>query len=652
MEKKERKNLFFPIILDVLIVLGIGINLDGPGAGGGIRGVLHDFFMSFDNCSILYPLIFLVLFPFIQKGMGLEGRNYRLKMDYFCTIFPAALFSFGMVWGFSYQEKGTWNLVMGSGLNVTRAILAFGGYFFLLYFAIVYVYSGLDYVSCKENTKTEGTKVYKYKIVEKYMYYLHKRPFVVIICTMLICYLPYMILSYPGIFMGDTNAYITQWYGQAMYPQMVSDSVSVSNHHPVVYTALFSLFVTIGKELLGSANLGVFFNSIIQTLSLCAVISSILAFGVRKNISNKSILVCLAYFCISPRIQHYLFLNTKDIMFTACLCLYMYLVYLKLGDFTECTKKYYFVAVLSALGIFFFRNEGVYILLFSAFLVLVFYKKKRKMTLVFLGAVLAVNFLWNSVLLPVCEVTPSSKREVLSLPFQQTARYLRDFPEEVTEEEKEAISQILEYDSLAELYNPNLSDSVKATYKFESTDEDFRKYIKVWAQMFLKHPDVYIEATFNNKYQYLYPSPTIYYTYDVSNNWMVELDHIMEKNGHKKMEVHYPASLERLRYVYEWVREELLNIPIWSMLSMTITYTWSLILLVFYLIRKKKIGMICAVSPLIVIFGVSLLGPANGEYFRYLFPYAVCMPLFILLAAYDSKLCRTVLEGNVRTKKR
>lgn len=62
-------------------------------------------------------------------------------------------------------------------------------------------------------------------------------------------------------------------------------------------------------------------------------------------------------------------------------------------------------------------------------------------------------------------IEPGGIQEALSLPFQQTARYVKEHEEEVTQEEKEAIKGVLAYNKLGKYYNPKISDPVKATYK-------------------------------------------------------------------------------------------------------------------------------------------------------------------------------------------
>ena len=60
-------------------------------------------------------------------------------------------------------------------------------------------------------------------------------------------------------------------------------------------------------------------------------------------------------------------------------------------------------------------------------------------------------------------------KEIFSIPFQQTARYIQEYPDEVASEEKEGINNLLSYDAISEKYIPERSDPVKDTYKSEST---------------------------------------------------------------------------------------------------------------------------------------------------------------------------------------
>ena len=92
-----------------------------------------------------------------------------------------------------------------------------------------------------------------------------------------------------------------------------------------------------------------------------------------------------------------------------------------------------------------FRNEAVYVLTASFLLMACLCKKLRKRMLGYSAGVLLFGILVFQVLFPALSITPGSIREMLAVPFQQTARYVRDLGNEVTAEDEKAISAILDY---------------------------------------------------------------------------------------------------------------------------------------------------------------------------------------------------------------
>ena len=80
-------------------------------------------------------------------------------------------------------------------------------------------------------------------------------------------------------------------------------------------------------------------------------------------------------------------------------------------------------------------------------------------------------------------------------------RQVRDFGYDVTDDEKAVINEVLDYDSLAQSYMPELSDGVKQYYKNPSKG-GLARYMLTWAKMFFKHPVCYFEALHANSHGY------------------------------------------------------------------------------------------------------------------------------------------------------
>ena len=75
---------------------------------------------------------------------------------------------------------------------------------------------------------------------------------------------------------------------------------------------------------------------------------------------------------------------------------------------------------------------------------------------------------------------------MLSIPFQQTARYVKTYNNEVTDKEKKAIDKILNYDTLASRYKVDISDPVKNEFNRYYKKEELNEYFRVWFKQFTK----------------------------------------------------------------------------------------------------------------------------------------------------------------------
>lgn len=77
------------------------------------------------------------------------------------------------------------------------------------------------------------------------------------------------------------------------------------------------------------------------------------------------------------------------------------------------------------------------------------------------------------------DVGKPAASEGLSVPFQQTARYVCEYEDEVTEYERQVINDTLNFDAMKN-YEPRISDPIKILYR----GGDLGPYMKIWVQMF------------------------------------------------------------------------------------------------------------------------------------------------------------------------
>ena len=144
------------------------------------------------------------------------------------------------------------------------------------------------------------------------------------------------------------------------------------------------------------------------------------------------------------------------------------------------------------------RHNGVYLLLPTAVvLAFVLRGNVRWLASAALGAALALVLMFNGLLLPALGITDATASGMYSAAFQQSARVLRDH--EVTAEEYAEIDRVLDAENLAELYEPNISDPVKYTFKQyglgrQAETEALARYRETWLTMLAEYPLTYLEA--------------------------------------------------------------------------------------------------------------------------------------------------------------
>ena len=267
-----------------------------------------------------------------------------------------------------------------------------------------------------------------------------------------------------------------------------------------------------------------------------------------------------------------------------------------------------------------------------------------------LALCLVSNMYFTKVFMPAHDITPGSKREILSIPFQQTARFVQKHDglnsgvnpkvkddgtiEEapcdglVTDEERAVIDRVLKYENLGRRYNPDKSDAVKNCFNEYASQEDIDAYFEVWAQMFKKDPECYISALINNYYGYFYPSARDAWVYSTARS-----AEIMARPDNLKYFDFHPVDSNVVRWCDHLInlyRVAVQRIPFISLTMSSATYVWIMIAVVVYLLRRHSWRALAIWVPLLGVLAVCLIGPCNGStYMRYLYPVIACMPFAI-----------------------
>lgn len=585
-----------------------------------------DFFKAYSLlCLFLFPVLY-----FCYKSIDTRIRGTSLRF-HLSVIIPAILFAVFMVIGYSFAQTDSLQLIKGMrNGQMIKACLKTAGYAVVFYFAIAFLFYEMDSIG---NWTFSNYSFKGFRLLKQYASLLKRCPFRTTFVTLMAAYVPYIVISYPANIMGDAYAQMLQAYPELgivtpayLSGRLLSDSVYLSSHHPIVHTLLLHGFLQLGNLVFHSFNIGIFLLALCQFLFMLAAVSYAVRLIVTEiSLPIRYVIPVIFYYIVSPRIQSYMFLITKDVIYSIFLLYFICALYLAIQ---KRDRKYTVFLILSELGMILFRNEARYILILSLPIIALLNKERKRLFLKNWFFVILFSLLFFRLFLPFCNVNPGSIREMLSVPFQQTARCVRDHPDEITNAEKEAIAAVLDYSALAENYFPDRSDAVKDTFHESCDRKELLNYFKVWFQMFLKYPGSYLQASINNYYYYFYPGEKLFddFSYEGSALCMEIMNDKMQPLG---ANFHYPSQLDHVRGLYSVLREKLGATPFLSFLMAPATYTWFLILLLCYGIYKKRAFSLSILTVPFVLVLVCLLGPCNGFYGRYLYPVLVVFPVML-----------------------
>ena len=509
--------------------------------------------------------------------------------------------SFMLTNSFKYIEKNLF-------INITVYII----FIFIFYMLLNIIFTKLD------NIKLNKNKCSKIKNLKLYSLF-DKKTFLFCLIFIIICWLPYIISFYPIILSPDPSFQIRQYFGipnkYSDYSIILDPNVTITNHHPVIHTLLLGTCLKLGT-LINNVNLGLFFYSLIQIIILSSTLAYTIKFLKDNNISDKYLILMLLVYSFVPVFPFYSMSAVKDVIFGSLIILYIIALY-KIIKADDIKFKNIIKLIILLILIILFRNNGIHTIILSLPFLL-FIKKNKKYKLKILAILIFIigfNYSYNSIILPYFKITPTSIRETLSIPFQQTARYVKEHGKEITEEEKKAIDKVLKYDTLADRYQYEISDPVKNEYNKYATSEDLKKYFNVWFSEFKKHPKTYFEATINNTYGYYYPLKTNWYFYH-------KYDKRITEDG---FDYHY-NDLKKSRIILSIYGKIFSYIPILNVFVNIGFNVWLLIFMFAYLFYKKKYKELIYLLPSLVLVLVCIASPVN-TYFRYALPYVFALML-------------------------
>lgn len=518
----------------------------------------------------------------------------------------SCLFASFILLGNSYMEAGSWEYCFGSVVNFAKFVFAFAGY-------SIFFYGCMQWISCLLDRSSGptgcGDKGFGLRKVLNEFWQTHVFMKAVVILT--VAYLPFVLLSYPGNLCWDVIGQIEQVVLHSGY----------SSHHPLVHTLLVGGLVKFGQVCLGSLEAGLFLYMLVQ-LGMFVVALAATVWRLAKRGVKGSWLTCLmGLYLLAPVYSNMASTAIKDVPFIAFVIGYLICFSMLLESPALLRKKSFSgIFILMQVGMILFRNNGIYVvagggIVAAVYLWKVYRGKERLQSIVVLFAVsLLISKLLLAVLMQVLHASPGSSGEMLSLPFQQTARYLQLYRTELTVEEKEAIEAVLgDVNEVAGRYDPDISDPVKALFKKDAETAEILRYLGTWAKGFLKHPLVYIEAFFHHVYGWFSPAATNAIRYETQDYELIRQQGL------------FPQASKVLIFYYRFMN----RITPVGVLENVGLYVWVLIFMTAYLCKRRFGAQIVMTIPLWISLLICMASPCYIWHPRYAFPIMMTLPFLI-----------------------
>ena len=559
----------------------------------------------------------------------------KIKGDTALSLFFSIMYAGGR--GFAYNDS--LSSLMIPRFNILKTIILVIGYgaFYLLLIRLLYT---IMHTSKDISPKWPILHIY------------NKHPFFFVYIIILIMWSIHLIMRYPGAMSYDNWRQLAYYMGYDTY----------TTAQPIFHTWLFGTFIRFGL-FIGSSNIGLFLFILFQSLLMAAVLAYTLLIMTSWHTPRWLRLLTLCIYCIAPYFAGYAAFPIKDYLFVVGLLLWTIEIIsllqkenkswflnksetvLKDTSSTGNTPDllHVFFWIIGAAFMILCRKNGIYIyILTSLFILILFLRHIRKsprevlMSIIVLAIPVVLTSSIDTAITNHYNVIQDSPKEMFSLPFQQTARFVRDYGDEISDDDKEIISKVLDYDNLPELYSEMTADPVKTTYHAQNNRELY-DYFSVWLKEFLQHPLCYIEATWNQNYYIFMPDmDNVVYNQDCYFGSATYQDIGFDKY----IGFYIPSALEGAsQTICSWYK--MLNeLPIIGRLNNVAFYIMLMFTVLLYLkhdFQKKNHEYLIVFLPCMISFIFILLAPLIQNQPRYAFPIVYSMPL---LLAYNINACK------------
>lgn len=556
--------------------------------------------------SVIALLLFCLLIPVFKKSI-----QYMTRRLLGFSLVTGMLLSLMLVWGAEIYVKDSVQIFdFKKWIGVILVGAVFTALTALLFVKIPVAVSKINSIGSKN-------------LKDKY-FNGNLRYFIIISIIILVCWIPALLASYPGVFGYDS---IYQLYSMGPGGTLTSD-------HPILHTFYLYGCITFGQSVLGSEAKGLLVYSITQMLMMAAAFGYTCRFIAKRGAPVLIQLLIIVFFALWPVNAIFSVSVTKDVLYAAALLLLVLftidMIQDKAGFFSSWKRMLRYV--VTAFLMMALRNNGIYMLfVFTPFLVIGLRKYWKRAALICIACILSY-MVYTGPVYNMLHVSPGNIREAMSTPIQQLARAANYSRGDLTDEEYKQICYYIPEEYLSE-YRSAISDPVKRRFITSRFKEDSAAFIKLWINVGIKCPGVYLDAFLANNYGYwypdmVYPDPPAWHPY-------IEFKNSPPRDGFLFIEE--DAKFPMLQKFYQLIGYNGAHqyAPAISMFFSPGFAFWMLFMCMMLFLYYKKYDKLMPPLLLFLLWGTLLLSPV--VLLRYAYPIflGVAVLLFMVFSEKD-----------------
>ena len=396
------------------------------------------------------------------------------------------LLTFAFVWGYQIENYST--------IRVSPAVICvFFGVMFANCIVISIIYALLDKLSFSEKKGFASWKV-----------------FLISFAGIFILFSISFLALYPGLFVFDAS-----WQLE-MYRYH-----KISEHQPVLHTLILGFFVEKFKSDDWHINRGVVAYTVVQYMLATLVMSYANTHIYKKTKSIILLVIGIIFYGVYPAIVLQVMSSTKDSYFLIVMILLFTLCLEEFADagvkvvpenalstgvsenaasagaLDKKSKVFRIIRIVlivaSATLAAIFRNNCIYAMPFLIIPLFIFFREKRKTTLIIAGGVIVLFALYKLLIVPAAIDEKVDGREFYSVPAQQLIRIYKDKNANIAEEQRSQIERLFDEEGIEE-YQPKIADKAKAALDMVYYKNHRSEINKLYFDLIKKNPKTAFDA--------------------------------------------------------------------------------------------------------------------------------------------------------------